>query len=136
MHLTYWTCTSSMILLHVHGIYLSWLVPEATSAIQCLQSPYHPLGYYHTYQQWNLEAGMWLNKTESVGQNYSFNSFRVVDLHNRKAEERQSQTLCNKRVMIKYVWKNFPPNLTFLNRWILNKRQGPSFSKGQPLSTS
>ena len=46
---------------------------------------------------------MWLNKTEGVGQNYFFNSFRVVDLHNRKAEERQSQTLCNKRVMIKYV---------------------------------
>ena len=43
------------------------------------------------------------DKTEGVGQNYSFNSFRVVDLHNRKAEERQSQTLCNKRVMITYV---------------------------------
>ena len=43
------------------------------------------------------------DKTEGVGQNYSFNSFRVVDLHNRKAEERQSQTLCNKRVMITYI---------------------------------
>ena len=137
MHLTYWTCTSSMILLHVHGIYLSWLVPEATSAIQCLQSPYHPLGYYHTYQQWNLEAGMWLNKTEGVGQNYSFNSLRVVDLHNRKGEGRQLQTLCDKRVVIKYVCKKFSakPYLP-LNRWILNKRQGPSFSKGQSLSTS
>ena len=46
---------------------------------------------------------MWLNKTEDVGQNYSFNSLRVVDLHNRKGEERQLQTLCNKCVMIKYV---------------------------------
>ena len=78
-----------MILLHVHGIYLSWLVPEAISAIQCLQSPYRPLGYYHTCQQWNLAAGMWLNKTEGVGQNYTFNSLRVVDLHKRKGEEWQ-----------------------------------------------
>ena len=50
---------------------------------------------------------MWLNKTEGVGQNYSFNSLRVVDLHNRKGEERQLQTLCNKHVMIKYVEKIF-----------------------------
>ena len=44
---------------------------------------------------------MWLNKTEGVGQNYSYNSLRVVDLHNRKAEERQLQASCNKGVMIK-----------------------------------
>ena len=137
MHLTYWTCTSSMILLHVHGIYLSWLVPEATSAIQCLQSPYHPLGYYHTYQQWNLEAGMWLNKTEGVGQNYSFNSFRVVDFYTiGKQRKDNRKTLCNKRVVIKYVWKIFRQTIPSFKQMNSQKKTRPQFFKGQLLSTS
>lgn len=47
---------------------------------------------------------MWLNKTEGVGQNYSFNSFRVVDFHTiGKQRKDNHKTLCNKRVVIKYV---------------------------------
>ena len=47
---------------------------------------------------------MSLNKTEGDGQNYSFNSFRVVDFYTiGKQSKDNRKTLCKKRVMIKYV---------------------------------
>ena len=46
----------------------------------------------------------------------------IVNLRNRTEEERRRQTLCDKRDN-NFVWKNFPPNFTFLSTDLFVKDQ-------------